>query len=93
MLIVSKGTVVHDGKEYHSGELINDITAEQRDRLVSLGVCQYAPEQPAAVNAIPGASAAGGTQPDAGNAEKQSDAETLHLNVDPAKAIQADKKK
>ena len=94
MLVVSKGTVIHDGKEYHSGELINDITDKQRDRLISLGVCKYIPEQPAvAAGTEPDAPAGANIPADIRDTEKQPDAEALNLDVDPAKAIQTGKKK
>ncbi len=94
MLIVAKGIVVHNGKEYHSGELINDTTDKQCDRLVSLGVCKYIPDQSAAAaGAEPDAPAGKNIPASTGDAEKQSDTGALHLDVDPASAIQTGKKK
>lgn len=45
MLVVTKGTVLHDGVQYGTGEIIQNITREQSSRLIRLGVCKDLPGQ------------------------------------------------
>lgn len=85
MLIVSKGTVVHDGKEYGAGEVLPDMEKAESDRLIKLGACQY----------IPSAEKSPQLEEDDGGqqAEQKEDGEPegLHLNVDPDETIKSGK--
>ncbi len=77
MLVVTEGIVLHDGVQYGTGEIIQNITKEQSTRLVRLGVCQVMPGQVDLKS----------------SAVVQNAAAALNLNTDPAKMIQPPKKK
>ena len=104
MLIVARGTVKHNGKEYQRGEILPELPAEDGKRLMKLGAVQCIPEEKPKEQPEGSAEESTGktpenpeqaqaaTGPEAEEPETNGETESLNLNADPAKVIQTGKK-